>query len=391
MNRQAVAIFLLCLPVFIFTTNSLIKISTSYTPDFSIFYYSAFDILYGINPYTDSNLFSLFPYPLLTLFVYIPFLLVSYEVAQILFTLLNVLSLLLICFVSLKLLQGTVSFIVYMLTLSGALLSFPVKFTFGMGQSNLIAYALLLLSVYLYSTKKPMASSFFLSLSILIKPVLIFMLLFFILRKQWYILVNTSLILLFVFSLSVIVFGKEANSFFFQNIVPHLMTYEGREVYYIQGIIGFISRIFEDITLRKILTLLLSGILLVFSLNTIKGKISHIYSLAIVCTLLPLIDTLSWQHHFVFLLFPFIFAFITVINNKNFFNFFLLLISYILVSMNIKNPEILSIYPLLLLQSHVTYGTILLLGVIIVSGTKETNLFFSNYKKSILKKWKKPH
>ena len=139
----------------------------------------------------------------------------------------------------------------------------------------------------------------------------------------------------------------------------------GREIYYNQGIMGFISRITSDLTVRKDVTVVISLLLTTVCgyFATKKQNKIHVFSLFIIT--LTLIDTLSWQHHFIWLIFPFIATAVTLHRKKMAVPGILLCISYLLTAWNFKHPEIYAHFPAVLFLSNQFYGAILLWGIII--------------------------
>jgi hypothetical protein len=73
-----------------------------------------------------------------------------------------------------------------------------------------------------------------------------------------------------------------------------------------------------------------------------------------------LINNFSWQHHFVWLIFPLITNFYFIKNRKlGWLYFFVLGLSFFLIGLNLKNPNIFPIA----FTSHVFYGTLMLWGL----------------------------
>ncbi len=348
--------------VFIYTSISLYKIITTTAPDFSVFYYATQDILRLHNPYTDKSLFTVFNYPVITSIVFSPFALIPYQFAQGVFILLSWLSLLLIIYVSLKLVNKLTRQI-FLFCSSLALLSFPVKFTFGMGQSNLIAYALLLSGFYFYQQKKILFTVLLLTLAIIFKPVFCFLLLFFLLQKSWKVFFITSITLVFCNFITLLLDYNDT-LFYIISVVPHLFTTTGREVYYNQGILGFISRLTGSLLLRGRITMVSN--LGIVSYLTVKRRadLNLLFSLFLIT--LVLVDSLSWQHHFVFLIFPFIVVGEEILKQKNKVAISLLIFAYVLVNANIKHPQTFNYFPVNILLSHVFYGAILLFGILVL-------------------------
>jgi alpha-1,2-mannosyltransferase len=188
-----------------------------------------------------------------------------------------------------------------------SLLSFPTKFTLGMGQNNFIALVLLLFSYLLYKEKKLQDAGILLGLAISLKTIFVYFLLFYILKKQWKVIAYAFLILLLSTLLIYLIRGNlDLYKFYLTDLLPPLFRFENREIYTNQGLSGFISRLFTDIYIRKLLTSAISITLVLYNTFIVlkNKKIDLVFSLTIITLLL--IDSLAWQHHFVWLLFPFI-------------------------------------------------------------------------------------
>ena len=365
LKKYKILIYLFSLAVFLHIGFSLFKIITTFAPDFNVFYYTAWDVLHGLDPYNDSKLATGFGYPVVTTFVYLPFTLLPYKIAQGLFVILNALSVPLIVWLSLKLIQKKISLNVVILVTALTYLSFPVKFTLGMGQSGLLVSLLLLIAFYLRETKQKIKSGLLLGIAVLMKPILGFILLFFFLKKEWKIIITAGFFILFLTTLSLIIFGVDKYVFYLTSVLPQLIKPVGREIYYNQGIMGFVSRLTGNIFLKGITSIFLSLVFLSLLLReTLKPKDNRLLFALFLITLV-LIDTLSWQHHFVLLIYPFIYATYSSIKQKKKENLWLIGLAYLLVSGNIGNPVVFDFFPLSLILSHVFYGSVILFFVLL--------------------------
>jgi len=329
-----------------------------------VYYGAANDIFHHRNPYIDKHLFTVFNYPLMTAFLFIPFLLFPYQISQAVFILISFLAFCLIIVLSLQITKQF-SLVNFFLFFSLGFLSFPVKFTLGMGQDNLIAYVFLLGGFYFFLKQKQTCTIILLSLAILLKPVLLFTVLFFILRKSWRIILGTGSFLLASSLLTAIFFQTEF-TYYITHSIPALLNLSGREVYYNQGITGFIARITPHLIVRSLLSDIFSLGIIAVVLFAVRKTKNNLLAFSLILTSLPMIDSLSWQHHFVFLLFPWIAA-IYFVNTQNISKKWIIpiVLSYMLVSYNIKNPSLLSHFPYTLVLSHTFYGAGILLATLI--------------------------
>ena len=339
--------------------DSFFRFVNTVTPDFSVLFWASKDLLMKVNPYLDKTLFTGVGYPPNTLLFYFPFALFPYQFSQNFFFILSFLSLIFSFWVTFKILDIRVkklSFLIYILL---ALVSFPTRFTFGMGQNNFIVLPLILLSYYFFQNDKKELSGMFLGLAISFKTIFAFFLLFYLLKREWKIFAYSLLTILLSVLLTGGLFGWSLYSFYLSEVIPPLLNLEGREIYYNQGIFGFISRIVLDIGLRRIFGFVLSALVGLTTIILSLKKRNTIYQFSLFFISLLLIDSLSWQHHFVWLIFPFVFLSQTFLNRRERALLVLLTFSYLLVSWNFKViPDVR--FASFMVLSHVFIGTILL-------------------------------
>ena len=345
---------------------SLYNIITTTAPDFPSYYYATKDALLGINPYTDSSIPNLYIYPILTSLFFLPMLFFSYPVAQAIFVLLSAVIIPYTVWLSLRLLSEKVD-IRYLLFFSSlAFLSFPAKFTLGMGQVNLLAYAVLMLAYVMYCKQYKSLSGILFALAFLAKPILSFMLLFLIIKRSWHTLFVVFASLSLAVLISITFYGIEFEQYYFKEVVPVLLHGEsGRDVYFNQGLLGFFTRLSDHVMMNKI-ALFISLFLTLFSsffffIKESKHTLPSHLLFSFYITLLVVVHTLSWQHYFVFLIFPLILLSIVYLDRKKVKSILLLILSYLLISINIKDPSAFATFPHALLLSHTLYGGMILL------------------------------
>ena len=347
--------------VFLSFGYSLYKIITTFAPDFSVYYQAGWSIVHAKSLYVGFHAFTAYNYPPITSLIFIPFSFLPYTLAQGIFVLISAISLVFSALLCLKILKQNISFSSVLLIVSLSFLSFPTKFTLGMGQSNLLACFFLLSSLLFYTKKKMLLVSMFFVIACFLKPILILFVFFFLLEKQWKILFSVFLLFLFCLLLQIAFVPKSFpdSVYYVTTVLPKLMDWHGRSVYYNQGIVGFVFRTFGENQLNLFLSDIMSVAILLISL--IKAATKHaLGKAALLLATIPLIDSLSWQHHFVFLLFPFCYMFFTVYQFRNWKALALLIVSYLLVSINIKTPGVLQMFPVNFLLSHTFYGAFLL-------------------------------
>lgn len=357
---HSVLVFLVALLVLI---RSVFLTIFTFAPDFSVMWNGARSLLMNKNPYTEPGLFTGIGYPPNSLLFYIPFALLPYNVAQGLFVPLSALIIFGITLFLFKVVDArNPNLISLLLVFSLIIFSFPTRFTLGMGQNNLIVFLLLIVSYYLYKTKREISSAVILGLAISLKTIFVFFLLFYLFKKEWKILMVSVVTIVSVVLLTTVFFGSDLYLFYIKQVVPPLLNFSGREIYYNQGLVGFIARLTSDLYVRRHLSLAGSFGLFYLLFKFRKTKNINLYFSTFIVAIL-LLDTLSWQHHFVWLIFPFIVLSNHIIKLKRAYLWVLLGISYLLVAWNFKNPTLFSKFPFSLILSNVFYGTLILFGL----------------------------
>lgn len=353
-------IFILFFLSLISVIRFLTLIIFSTAPDFSVLWTGAGDLIRGVNPYINPSLFTGIGYPPNTLLFYLPFSLLPYQLAQVLFTFLSFGSFLGIIILSFKILKKNFSWQTSLVIFSLSILSFPTKFTLGMGQNNLIALFFLLLTYYFYKEGKLGKAGLVLGLTLSLKTIFAFFILFFVLKKQWKIVGFATLMIIAMVGITSIFFGTNLYEYYLREIVPPLFNLSGREIYYNQGAIGFISRLTTNLDERKYINLILSLFLTSFVSWLALCKKGRDLQFSLFITTLLIIDTLSWQHHFVLLIFPFILLANFAIKKKFLFYLILIVLSYLLVSWNFSDPSPFYGFPKSLILSNTFYGALIL-------------------------------
>jgi len=353
-----VAFFLIS---FALILGNLYRIISTTAPDFRILWISAKDFISNVNPYTDPDLFIPNAYPPVSELFYIPLALLPYQVSQAVFIFISFSSLIGSLYLSIKLSTGRVNWQYFLLFMGLAFFSFPTKYSLGMGQINIIVLFLLILCYYLASKMDQnfVTDGLLLGFAIALKPIFIFFLLFFAFHKDWKVVYVSILTNLFLILISLAFWPPEIWVYWFNTAIVPLSNFAGREAYVNQGLLGFISRFVADINTRtylnEIFTILVITLAIIF--NYVKGDKKLGFSLFIISLLL--FDTTSWQHHFVWLIFPFIVIFYHSIKSNNIILLSLIFISYLLESWNFKNPNQFS----QIFLSNQFYGNIILWGI----------------------------
>jgi alpha-1,2-mannosyltransferase len=316
-------------------------------PDFNAYYYGSIDHNIPNYPPFVAILFSIFScMPL--------------NIAGILWVILSVFFLLTSLYLVFKLFNIKFFSPIALFLSSLVFISFPVKFTLGMGQLNLLVLLLIVLILYFYIKGKDSYAGVFLGTSIMLKLFPILLLLYFFLFKKYKILLYAIAVFLGLGGISYLIIKPEINNYYWQNL-PNILN-STPEAYYNQALSGFLRRQFNNQLLAELLRIIISLFFIIFSiLLIIKKGIGNFSKKTLGFGLIILLNVLinghSWQHHFVWLILTFLIVFFYInINKLSPKNYIFLGISYVLVSSNIRYPNLIST----ILQSHVFFGSLLL-------------------------------
>lgn len=326
----------------------------SYLPDFSIFYQAVFVGFSKENPYLYSDFFASFIYPPLFLLCIYPFAFVSFATASQLWILISVFSLGISLFLLAVLLRASwlkVSIVCFL-----AAISFPVKFTLGMGQVNLVLLLCIILFLYFTEKKKILAAIFFM-IAAMIKIIPLLFLYPLILRKAYRQLVLIVIVFV-VFALFTIgIFGWDLSAYYLFHVFPSIVAGGVKMAYYNQSLPAALSRF--GVSALIIPLQMIIGISSLAILWFKKPNMLVSVSFLLITSLL--ISSFAWQHHLVLLILPF---FVLFTYGKTYIWYVFLFVSYILISMNIAFPEqFLSAWYGSIVLSHATGGMIILYGL----------------------------
>lgn len=347
----------LLLILFLSILNILKLVNSNLFLDFNIYYHSAREMFLGHNPFVPGRLFFTgYLYPPVSLLIFYPLLLLSPIIAGKIWFLA---SFVLFC-ISLALLFKTflknesASIKIFLLIL--IFNYFPLKFTFGMGQLNILSFFLITLGILYFSSRKYLSGAFF-GLSLFVKYFPIFIIPFLIIKKEYKVLISISVLTLVLIVMGLFVTSYSSNIYFLKHVFESLIT-TSKIDYYNQALSGFLLRSFDHNLANEIRLVLEVFSLPLFFLILYRYK-AHIYlqiSSVIIYTLI--FNSFSWQHHFTLLIIPFvaIFSFLRKYNYPKKY-YAILFFSYLLTAINLKDPSLLPV----LVQSHVFYGTLILL------------------------------
>ena len=348
--------------VFILSAIIFLRVLTyEYYPDFSSYYYAPIKAFNGENPYLGGkDFFTAFVYPPPVLLFFYPFTFLPFFIAQKVFLIISILCLLLSIGLLFRLFKLASLSILGLFFITLVLNYFPEKFTLGMGQINNVVLLMVTLFLYFYVKKKEILSGFFLTFAIALKLFPILLIIYLIFDKRWKTLLSVVLTTLVIVVFTFIFVNSWIISYFSMTVLPSLLE-SWKADYYNQSLSAFLIREFSSLELASIVMPAISVILIIISLMLVwvfrKNDKSGLLSINLLITVSLIVNTFSWQHHFVWLLTPLLITFYNIKNNhlgKSY--YFILGLSYVLMAVNLKNPSSFPVF----LQSHVFYGALLL-------------------------------
>jgi hypothetical protein len=323
----------------------------NFYPDFSQYYFGG----KAINPYLNGVI-----YPPLSLVIFSLLRLMPFIMAEKVWTILSLISLFFSVILIFRMYKQKLFSTLGFLILGLVCLSFPVKFTLGMGQINNFILLIFVAAIYSLQQKRSYLASFLLSLSFLIKLFPAYLLLQIVVMKKWKLILTFIFSLILLSSIAFILIGPKINLYFYQHLLSGLLT-GWKTDYYNQALTGFVGRSFAHNLFSEILVGVLSLFFILISCLVIfkSRKNNELVNIGfgLLITLNLIVNNFSWQHHFVFLIFPFLITLFYIQKLKNNRKFLItLFIAYVLVSFNLVHTNNVPV----LLQSHVLYGAILL-------------------------------
>ena len=372
-----------CLLSFLWLAKALFL---GYYPDFNTQYYVPKLVFSGVNPYLGgSNLYTPQAYPPTVSLFYFPLSLLPLGPASYLFTIISTISLIAALLMLSKIFAVKFFSNINLLLMGLAFMMFPVKFTLGMGQINLIVLFLLVISLWSIKQKKHILSGIFLGVSIVLKLFPLFLPIYLLIgmyssqlrsnniRTLVGILSSCVVAIIIVF----IFVPWDISIYFLTQTLPSILG--GWKLdYYNQSLSGFIGRSFGIGEFANLLKNIISGLLVLLTFIIIlKNKQKDFMTTCLIfgclITLNLIVNTFSWQHHFVWMIVPLYAVFFYIRINKFSKKYFVILgISCMLMNTNLVNPDVVPV----VLRSHVFFGGfILLLLQLKLLLTKKTFMF----------------
>jgi alpha-1,2-mannosyltransferase len=232
---------------------------------------------------------------------------------------------------------------------------FPTKFTWTLGQINLIILFLIVLSFYLYQKKRDIFSGLFLGIATLIKIFPGFLIFFFLKEKKWKTIVSFLVTCLGGILLTVLIFKPVLFFNYFGQIGADLFFKGGEISYFDQSLNSFLLRLNLSNLWRLSLRLIFTFVSLWMFLKTTNKALSYF---GLIFSLLIFLPSFAWFHHYVILI-PLMMFLWSQTKKKDYLPRILLALVYILVSFHFRYPEV---FPgkNIILTSHPFFGFLLL-------------------------------
>lgn len=336
----------------------------SYLPDFSVYYDSALLLMTQKNPYINSRLFTQINYPPMAMILWSPLLLFPFPIAAKMWILASITTFI-ITLILLYLIKP-IPFAKLSLIIFATAISFPFKFTYGMGQVNFFLLFLFSFFLFLMTKKKDLLISVSLSLAIIIKLFPIFFLFPMLSLKKWKAFLLTCFILLVSIIISIILVGEKINFYYLEKILIPLLSESAGGVYYNQSLTGTLSRLNVYPILINTIRIAIVIVSLSFAL---RYKKNIFLSFSIILVMILLVNNFTWQHHLILLLLPYYLIISHKLSKRI---LFASIISYLLIAINIKNPELISqLFLGNLILSHGSLGMFILWFLLLLKKSKK--------------------
>lgn len=322
--------------------RTFINVFSSKIQDFSQYYYHWGNIfLAGGNPFID-----LFPqgYPPAFLLFITPFSLLPGNVANILWTMLSIISLAVALLILFKDLKPKIK----LLLILAAFQLFPVKFTLGLGQINLFVFLGFVLIFHFLSKKQQLGAGITLAIISIMKLNPILFLVYFFLTKN-YRAILYCLGFLIITNIGVDLLSPHQLSLSFLQITFDRLSFPPLS-YYSQSLPSLFSRLDLPALILPV-SVFLFAVTFVYIFKNRKNTLQN-FSLFIVTLLL--ISPIAWQHYLVWTI-P---AFFYLFSQKPSAKFLIYLFIFFLINGNIKNPVPFAGNQLIF--SHAAFGLLFL-------------------------------
>ena len=208
----------------------------------------------------------------------------------------------------------------------------PLETTLHHGQVNILVFVLILLAVWLLKHDKEYASSFLLCLAVYIKIYPILFLVLFLFQKRYRYMVYSAINVLAIFLVSVLFFSLNSWLEFFKMGLGNLFYGTKPEFFFDYNaqwgncsLNGFISQIFikYDISRSYVMPIVLVLVIVCFFLfrpkikQLLKSKDLNL-DISFILPLSLIFSTISWNHHYIIMIFPLNFLFYRIISERRY-------------------------------------------------------------------------
>ena len=342
--------------------------------DFEVFYLSGQQVVKGDNPYLLIGQ-DIVRNPPPTIFLFSLFTFLPIKSAQTVWFILSFLSFIIGSYYILRIFDKqegnkfpySRNWKIWLAYLSLVLIFFPFRYNLGSGQVNIFLFLLLTLVFYFLNSKKNPWAAFILSLAILLKITPIFLLFVFFVQKKFKLIITTILYLSVILVTMLMLLVEKI----YQDYLPVTKSFFDFNIhtYYNQSLSGFVARAFNNSELTKWL-LYISIVIALISIQLLYKKtkrnnfLSNIIFWNISIIYILILASFAWQYHFVIIIFPLVTtAYIGYKIKFSYKFFFFWFLSYLLIGLNIKNPEAFINKGILgsIILSHVFFGAVILL------------------------------
>ncbi len=333
--------------------------------DFSVYYQYSKLFLAGGNPYTLSPQTRIpLNYPPSSLLSFIPFTIFTQRDAQMIFTILSLIALLVSC-------NALLSYFGFsrparLILLSLALQNFPTKFTLVLGQVNMVILFFIIFSFIWEQKKRYKLSGIALGLATMIKPITLPLFIYFLIRKKITVIKNGLSLLLISNGVMLLIFPY-LGSYFWERI-PYLIGQTATSVnLYDQSLRAFLIRVGLPGYALSIIAVLILYFAAIFNYLRRKNQSDALNSLTFFSLILAITtigSSFTWQHHLVFLIPGFFAETLYFLKSKSALRGILLATSFVLVSYHfpdIAHPPTTNPF----LISHSLMGSLLLIGLLL--------------------------
>lgn len=262
---------------------------------------------------------------------------------------------------------------------------FPVKYTLANGQINTFILLFVVFFVNWFVKKRDTLAGVILAITVTLKLFPLFILPYLIFIKRFSIIKSFFISLLIISFFALMLIPFPVIFAYFNSILPLLFHEGGGTYYFDQSLSAFLARSINSYIAAQITKPL--SLLILFITYVILWKHRHnnkieLLSIGILLILNIILGNFAWQHHFIWLIVPYIITFIYLRDSQLSKKFYIILsISYLLTAANIPNPRLVP--PIL--QSHVFYGAVILYCLLMYFILKQPKLAYLQKNKSKMK------